>query len=309
MSDLAVPGPGERIVVFGPNGAGKTTMLRRLAAAGADVSYLPQRPYLFRGSVGRNLMLGLDEPARQRVRRLVERLGVGGLLGRPARRVSGGEAQRIVLARALAASSHLVLLDEPLAPLDVRDRSDVAKVIANEVGDRGAVIVTHDLETVAILADEVAVMIDGSVRQRGPVGQVLALPADDSVAAAIGLGNALAGFVTEVDGPLVSVDVAPGVSVWAVGDVAAGDRVRLLFGAEAVTVHRGSSNESSARNRWAGTITTVRAAGRLVEILVDIGVEVAALLTPGSAEALDLVVGREVSLAVKATAIHAVARS
>jgi molybdopterin-binding protein len=309
MHDLGVPEPGDRIVVFGPNGAGKTTLLRQLAATGGHVSYLPQRPYLFRGSVGRNLGLGLDGAGKVRARRLAATLGVGDVLGRPAHRVSGGEAQRIAVARALASDAPLVLLDEPLAPLDVKDRADVAKVIAAEVGERAAVVVTHDLDTVAILADSVAVMIDGEVRQRGPVNEVLALPVDDAVAAAVGLGNALSGIVVAADGPLSSVDLGGGVVVWALGDVAVGERARVLFGAEAVTVHRGSSSESSARNRWPGRITTIRPTGRLVEILVDIGVEVAALLTPGSAEALDLVQGREVTLAVKATAIRAIARS
>jgi len=309
MHDVIAPQPGDRVVVFGPNGAGKTTLLRRLAIDGADVSYLPQRPYLFRGSVARNLGMGLDGEGRTRARRLATALGVADLGDRPARRISGGEAQRIALARALASSAPLVLLDEPLAPLDVRDRADVAKVIAAEVGERAAIIVTHDLETVAILADSVAVMIDGEVRQRGPVGEVLALPADDAVAAAVGLGNAIAGTVAAADGPLVRVDVGGGVAVWALGELTVGERTRVLFGAEAVTVYRGDSEVSSARNRWSGTITTIRPAGRLVEILVDIGVEVAALLTPGSAEALDLAPGRGVSLAVKATAVRAVALS
>lgn len=309
MPEVPDLGSSDRVVVFGPNGAGKTTLLRQMsAAAQKGAAYLPQRPYLFRGPARRNLHMSLDQDGRARADQLAERLGVGGLLDRSSRALSGGEVQRIALARVLAVAAPMVLLDEPLAPLDVKDRQMVADVIADEVAGRRAVIVTHDHATVATLADSVAVMIDGEIRQVGDVGEVFALPADDDVAAAVGIGNALAGVVAAHDGALVRVDVA-GVPMWALGTQSAGTPVRVMFRAEAVTLLRGSERESSARNEWLGTIDVVRAAGALVEVLVDIGVEVAALLTPGSVDALDVTPGTDITLSVKATAIQAVTRS
>lgn len=313
MRELSVPEAGVRLVVFGPNGAGKTTLLRRLAGIGETgerpgVAYLPQRPYMFRGTGRHNLHLGLAASERSTADALAGELGVAGVLGRPARQLSGGEVQRLALARVLASEQPVVLLDEPLAALDVKDRQHTAEVIARAVAERASVVVTHDRATVATLADTVAVMIDGEIRQRGPVEEVFSLPSDDLVAAAVGIGNALAGVVTQHDGPLVAVSVG-GVQMWALGDHDRGSDVRLLFGAEAVTVFTGGQSGSSARNRWHGTVDTLRPVGRLVEVLVDIGVEVAALLTPGSIDALELAVGSEVDLSVKATAIRAVRRS
>jgi molybdopterin-binding protein len=94
--------------------------------------------------------------------------------------------------------------------------------------------------------------------------------------------------------------------MWALGEEAPGTQVVVMFGAEAVTVFSGDGPRSSARNRWQGTIESIRQAGRLVEVVVDLGLPVVALITPGSLEALDLEQGRSVALSVKATAARAV---
>ncbi|MCZ6461049.1 MAG: ATP-binding cassette domain-containing protein, partial [Actinobacteria bacterium] len=117
---------GERLIVFGPNGAGKTTLLRLISAIEGEggtpyASYLPQRPYLFRGTCRANLHLGLDTEARIKAEDLAVRLGVGDRLDDQARTLSGGERMRLSMARTLAVDTALVLLDEPLAPLDLRD--------------------------------------------------------------------------------------------------------------------------------------------------------------------------------------------
>ncbi len=298
------------VVVFGPNGAGKTSLLRALA--GIDdrhldpgVAYLPQFPYMFRGSVAHNLALGL-EPGRHAVAdRIAAELGLSVDRQRSARTLSGGEAQRVALARVLADDAPYVLLDEPLAPIDVRDRQQVARVIAARIGARGAVIVTHDITTLATLADEMVVVIDGAIRQRGPIDTVFVSPADDDVATAVGIGNALDGIASERDESLVAVDLGP-IAVWALGEVDIGARARVMFGAETVTVFTDVGGASSARNHYAGTVRSVVAVGRLVEVIIDVGVEIAALLTPGSADALEVAPGRAVAVSIKATAVRAV---
>ncbi len=311
---------GERLVVFGPNGAGKTTLLRLVAATlprsglGAErwehlpVAYLPQRPYLFRGTARANLALGLDAAGVARAEGLAGEFGVAGALDRAARALSGGERQRLALARVLARPEPLVLLDEPLAPLDARDRMVLAARVVTAIGQRAALIVTHDHDEAAVLGERVAVMISGTVRQVGPVGEVFALPADDEVAGVVGVGNVLAGEVEQGGDGLVAVGVGP-MTVWGAGEYAAGAPVAVLFGAEAVTLYAGSAPDAgSARNVWPGRVEEVRPAGRLVEVLVDTGARVAALVTPGSLEALGLEPGAQVTLAVKATAIRVVPR-
>lgn len=301
---------GERLVLFGPNGSGKTTTVRLLAGTlgpgiGRPVAYLPQRPFIFRGTTRHNLSLGLQEHEIGRAADLAGELGIGDTLDEPAVNLSGGERQRLGLARALARPEGLVLLDEPLAAIDVRNKDMVMGVIAGALDGRPAVIVTHDREVVAALADRVAVMVGGEVRQVGTIDQVFSLPVDDEVALAVGLGNVLSGVVADVDGALVAVEV-DGIRIWALGDQPVGSHVKALFGAETVTVQLSEGPPSSARNIWTGSVTRVRPVGLLVELIVDVGPLVAVLITPGSLEALDLQPGSRVALSLKAAAARAV---
>jgi molybdopterin-binding protein len=301
---------GERLVLFGPNGAGKTTALRSWAGTlpspvAVASTYLPQRVHPFRGSARRNLHMGLDAEAQVRAERLSARLGLDTVMDRPASALSGGERQRLGLARTLARPERLVLLDEPLAAVDRRDREMVEAAIIEALDRRAAVIVTHDREVAAVLAHRVGVVIDGEIRQLGDVSTVFTLPDDDDVAAVVGIGNVVTGRVVAVEGALAAVDV-DGVTLWGMGDHAPDQTVTVLFGAETVTVYPGAAAPGSARNLWAGVVTQVRSTGRLVELLVDVGFPVAALITPGSLEALRLDVGGVVSLAVKATAVRVV---
>ena len=302
---------GERLIVFGPNGAGKTTLLRLISAIEGEggtpyASYLPQRPYLFRGTCRANLHLGLDTEARIRAEDLAMRLGVGDRLDDQARTLSGGERMRLSMARTLAVDTALVLLDEPLAPLDLRDRETVASVIADALAGRSAIIVTHDRDTAAMLGDRIAVMIDGTIQQIGKVAEVFATPSNDTVAAIVGVSNVIDGEVIARRGALVEVEWGDH-RFFALGDHQAGTRVKVLFGGEAVGVHKELMGESSPRNLFPGVVTEIRETGRLAEIVIDCGSTVVALITPGSLDALDLAPGSEVHVSVKATAARAVA--
>lgn len=298
---------GDHLVIFGPNGSGKTTLLRLLAGTLAGDSaiaagYLPQRPVALRGSVRRNLELGLDDDNKRRAHVLAAELGVAELLDNPARTLSGGERQRMALARTLARPESTMLLDEPLAAIGLADRGAVAATIARALEGKSAVIVTHDRQTAAALGDRVAVLIDGTVRQVGPPAEVFALPDDDVVAGALGIANVMAGQVMDADGALVALKVGPLV-VWGVGDAKASGRA--VFGAETVTLYAGDHpNSGSARNSWSGTVSKIRPVGQLLEVLVDCGPTVVALVTPGALAGLDLRAGDAASVAVKATAVR-----
>ena len=252
------------------------------------------------------MTLGLDVDERSRAFELAERLGLAPNLADEGSGLSGGERQRVALARALASSARLVLFDEPFSAIDVQHRESVIAVIGSALSGRAAVIVTHDREVVASLADRVAVMIAGTIRQLGPVDEVFTLPADDEVAMAVGLGNVLSGSVVGTDDPLVEVDVG-GVRIWGYGRQELGMSVKVLFGAETVTVQTGARAPTSARNVWFGEVEAIRPVGRLVELVVDVGPRVVALITPGSLESLDLAPGSRVGLSLKATAVHVVA--
>lgn len=308
--DELLLGRGERTVLFGPNGAGKSTLLRLLAGTlpgGPDLraAYLPQRPYAFRGSARRNLRLGLDEAEVPRAEALAGELGVAPLLDAPARSLSGGERQRLALARVLAVDAPLVLLDEPLAPLDLRDRDRVARIVAGALDGRTSLVVSHDRETVAILGERVAVLVDGRIHQAGTVAEVFTTPADDTVAAVVGIANVLPGVVERRREPMVRVRCGP-VTIRGRGDQEIGEPVSVLFGAEAVSVHGDTLPAGSPRNVLPGTVVAIREVGRLREIVADCGVPVVALVTPGALDALDLHVGDPATLAVKATAVRVV---
>jgi len=308
--DELVVDDGERLVLFGPNGSGKTTALRLMAGiigpvARNDVAYLPQRPYLFRGTGRSNLDLGLDTHQRAVATALAGSLGVAERLDGAARSLSGGERMRIALARTLASDAGMVLLDEPLAPLDLRDRERTAGIIADALHGRSAVIVSHDRASAAILGDTLAVMIDGRIRQRGPTGEVFTLPSDDMVAEVVGVTNMLVGTVVGGDDTVSEVSWF-GHTIVAAGPHPVGERVKVLFGGEVVAVHRERPDGASPRNVFRGTISDIRSVGRLLEVVVDCGAPIAALITPGSFETLELTPGSEIYVSVKALAMRTV---
>ena len=300
---------GERVVLFGPNGAGKTTLLRLIAgtigtATKLDAAYLPQTPYFFRGLAGWNLGLGLDAEGAARARQYSADLGVADLLAEPARYLSGGERQRLALARTLARPDSVVLLDEPLAALDLRDRMSVADVINAAIADRTAVVVTHNRTEAAVLGQRMMVLIGGHVVQDGPVTEVFARPASEEVAAIVGVGNVVAGSVVE-RGETTTTIGAGDVRISGIGMLDVGHGAKAVFGGETVTIYvNGGVPASSARNTWPGTVTEIRPVGRLVEVIVDVGVPIVALVTPGALEALDVEQGATITLSVKATAVQ-----
>lgn len=305
---------GGRLVIFGPNGAGKTTLLRVLAGilpGGPSIkaAYQPQHSHVFRGSAGWNLGLGLDPEQTVWARTLADRFGLDpDVYLDPARALSGGERQRLSLARTLARPEPWVLLDEPLAALDVADRMAVAAALVHSLNGKGAIVVTHDREEAAVLGERVAVMVGGTIVQEGPVAEVFSLPVDDRVARAVGVANVLDGIAGVSEESLSSVMVGS-LHVWGIGDLAEGSAARVLFGAEAVTLFAGhDATAGSARNRWPGRVAALREAGRLIEVIVDAGSPIAALITPGSREALHLAPGTVVTLTVKAAAVRVIPR-
>ena len=212
---------GERLGLLGLNGAGKTSLLRLLAAidrptAGEvrvdDVptarggpalrrrlAYAPQRPLLLSTSVRHNVELPLryrraPRSTRQAVATAaLTRLGVEHLADRPAHSLSGGEAQRVSLARALACEPDALLLDEPAAGLDTPSRSAFFADVERALADRATtvVLVSHRAEEVLALADRVAVLVAGELRQVAAPDELVARPADAAVAHLVGYENVI----------------------------------------------------------------------------------------------------------------------
>ncbi len=302
-------GTSERVVIFGPNGAGKTTLLRLVAgtavgsSARADCAYLPQTPYLFRGSARKNLLLGRDDPDRAVAAAGV--LGVEDRLDDSSARLSGGERQRVALARVLCGDEPLVLLDEPLGAIDARDRASVTGVIRELTTGRAVLLVTHEVDTAAALADTMVVMDRGRIVQRGTVPSVLAMPADESVAAMVGISNILHGRVVSRVGPLAHVEVGATVMV-VVTDAEPSRPVVLKVDASSISVYAAPPSVASHRNVYRGVVSGIVSRGPLLEVSMVGEIDLAALLTQGALDALDLSVGADVWFGVKTAAIGVV---
>ena len=205
---------GETLAVVGPNGAGKSTLLLALAsllktARGEirfdgkslreldeldyrrKISFVFQSPLLLDMTVEENVALGLrfrgvpKEQVKAEAGKWMKSLGVESLSARRAIQLSGGEAQRVSLARAFVLNPELLLLDEPFSALDPPTRAklldDLGSLLAED--HRTAIFVTHNLTEAAKLSHRIAVMVNGMVRQVGTAKQIKSGPADETVKA------------------------------------------------------------------------------------------------------------------------------
>jgi molybdate transport system ATP-binding protein len=309
--DLEVPGrvqaaltaaPGEVVALIGPNGAGKSSLVHALAGlvraegrAHLDGTDLLPRPaperevgLVFQDralfphlSARDNVAFGprargvSRREARDRAERWLARMGLHGLGDRTPGRLSGGQAQRVAIARALATEPRLLLLDEPMAGLDVT----VAMALRVELGrhlqeyDGVTLLVTHDALDALTLADRVVVLDEGRVAQQGTPEDVAAHPRTPHVARLVGL------------------------NVLRQGDEFTSFRPRDVT----VSLRR---PEGSARLAWSGPVASAQQHGDAVRLLVDADPHLLADVTPQAAAELGLAPGVEVWLSVKATAVR-----
>ncbi|MFD0416791.1 ABC transporter permease [Streptomyces sp. NPDC127108] len=325
-------GPGTTIAVVGPNGAGKTTLLRALLGltprAHADlrlgdvdvtalpphrrgVAWVPQDGALFPHltALG-NTAYGLRaqgvprSEARRAAQAWLDRLGVGHLAHRRPAQLSGGQAGRVALARALAARPRLLLLDEPLAALDQTTRASVRHTLRGHLDGFGGVclIVTHDPVEAVSLADRVLVLDEGRALQDAAPAEVTRHPRSPWVARMLGR-NAWPGTVAS-DGTLALA----GAGRLVVADpLDAGVRALAVIAPEAVSVHR-EKPAGSPRNVWAGTVREITTAGSRLRVLVTSpdAPDLVAEITPAAAAELALADGAPVWTSVKATEVSVV---
>ncbi|AFM17037.1 ABC-type sulfate/molybdate transport systems, ATPase component [Mycolicibacterium chubuense NBB4] len=331
--DLTLP-DGEVLAVLGPNGAGKSTLLHIIAgllrpdrgrveiggsvvtdtstgtfvpAHARGVAMLTQQALLFpHMSVADNVAYAprcrgrSRSAARQTARRWLEAVDATHLADRRPRQLSGGQAQRVALARALAAEPRLLLLDEPMAALDVTAAPALRRLLRDLLRDRRrtAIIVTHDLLDALAIADRVAVVESGRVVESGAARTVLTAPRSDFAARIAGV-NLVPGIVSA---PGV-IETPWGATLSGVGEVEPGAAAVGLFRPGAVAVHLDPPH-GSPRNVIAVTIAEVDVHGTAVRIRgaeqPDGGSGLAADVTAAAAADLDLEPGKRVYFVVKA---------
>ncbi|HXB17598.1 MAG TPA: molybdenum ABC transporter ATP-binding protein [Steroidobacteraceae bacterium] len=336
-ASFAAPTPG-LIALFGRSGSGKTTLIEMIAGllppdegevqltgtvltdtrAGIAVAperrrigYVFQDPRLFPHlSVAGNLRYGMQRarsmPHAIHFEEVVDLLGLGALLGRRPHQLSGGERQRVALGRALLSQPQLLLLDEPLASLDVARREEVLPYLERlrDWLSIPIVYVSHQFDEVLRLATYIVLLEEGRVLTAGPVGELSLGRELRSVVAPELVGAVL-------DGLVMAVDAAGGTAELAIGsgrlqvslrDAQAGARVRVQLLARDVILATQPVQHVSVRNALLGTVTEITPED-LASVLVKVDVGgpiVLARITESARQALRLAPGDAVWALVKA---------
>ena len=319
---------GEVVALLGPNGAGKTTLLRAIAGLiafrsgrvlldGAVLEDTSTRRYVptERRSIGfvfqdyllfphlnvlDNVAFGLrsrgasPQAAVDSAQRWLEQVGLQSYARSKPSELSGGQRQRVALARALAPNPRLLLLDEPLAALDVTTRAEVRRDLKRHLDSFAGIrlVVTHDPLEAMALTDRLVVMERGHLVQTGTPAEVTERPRSQYVADLVGV-NLLRG-----DAERGSVRLASGLTV-AVAAAETGE-VFAVVHPRAVAIHR-SHPEGSPRNVWPGRASSIELLGNRVRVRIDGDVPLVAEVTPAALRDLHLVEGGDVWLSFKAT--------
>jgi tungstate transport system ATP-binding protein len=249
---------------------------------------------------------------QERVGRWLERLGIAFLANRSARQLSGGEAQRVSIARALVLEPEVLLLDEPLKELDSPTREALTEELKDVLQETRTttVFVTHERSEALRLSDRVAILQEGRLLQVGTTEEVFNRPASEAVAAFVGVETVLPGRILATRDGLATVEVAPDRRIEVACQLQTGRSVLVSLRPEDVTLYACGCEpaQSSARNRFTGTITRVQQLGFLHKVFVDCGFPLAAIITKQSFEDLALAPGKAVDVSFKATAAHAIPR-
>ena len=332
--DLAIDvADGETVALLGPNGAGKSTAMSVLAGlvrpddgeAALDgrtlfavrdrqarvwvpphdrgVALLAQEPLLFPHlSAVDNVAFGprsrrrSRRSARQAAGRWLAEVGAQDLAHRRPGELSGGQAQRVAVARALAAEPRLLLLDEPMAALDVTVALSMRHVLRRVLHGRSAVVITHDVIDAVLLADRVLVVEGGRVVERGPTQRVLTRPRSPFAARIAGLnmvrGKARGDAVTASDG--LHIEGLPQEPL------SEGAPAVAVFSPSAVAVYREPPG-GSPRNAIRATVTDLEPHAHQVRIHAA---GLSADVTPAALTELRVGPGDEVVLAVKASEVR-----
>ncbi len=319
---LVVP-ESETVALVGPSGAGKTTVLRVVAgllrprsgrvtvgdAVWLDTASKIDRPperrsvgYVFQEYA---LFPHLDALAnvrfsagsKERAEELLERFRIGHLAKARVTDLSGGERQRVALARALARDPAVLLLDEPLSALDPHTRVEVRAELRELLRSLGlpTLLVTHDFEDAATLADEVGVIADGRILQQGSPAELVSRP-DDAFVATFAGATLLSGQAVATANGLTEVSLEGGLSLWSTDAASGPVNVAVYPWDVSVSLEQ---RDDSQLNHVTAPVASVAPVGNRVRVRIG---PLVSEITAVSAERLALAPGAVVTASFKATA-------
>jgi molybdopterin-binding protein len=325
---------GEYFVLLGASGTGKTILLEtltgflrpdsgRVILSGRDITeerlqsrklgIVFQDQALFpHMSVSRNIAYGPVSAGMEHsqieklTRKLAAETGIVDLLDRSPATLSGGEAQRAALARALAAGPDCLLLDEPLSSLDSGARIEM-RTLLKKLNRSGMTMlhVTHDYEEAAALATKIGIMENGTVVQVDTPKRILSHPGSEFVARFVGIRNVYRGMLASCREGLSQFVAGSGAfRLVAACESAAGEATALVR-SEDVVISR-QRPDGSSRNVFEGTVTEIIPARGGAEITIEAGEDITAIVTERSVESLGLVAGGRVFASIKANAVRIV---
>ena len=311
---------GEAIGIVGESGAGKTTLLRLLAGLDMptrgilrwrgrvvdahvaselrrEATMIFQHPLFIRGSVKDNVSYGLrlrgkkEAEISKRVSETLTKVRLPDFEARDSRKISGGEQQRVSLARALVLDPKVLILDEPTANLDSENASIVSDIIAGEAGTRSIIVASHDLARVGRLANRVIQLEAGGIVAEGGV-EVLASNRFDS--------NVFSGIGSNINGES-DVDVGGGITI-ACANCHDG-RVAVRVRPEDIIVSK-TPVETSARNEYRGRIIAIEESGPIIRLKIDAGRVFNAHITRRTLSEMGFNIGSEVYISFKASSVE-----
>jgi len=340
VKDVSITIPDGMIFgIIGPSGSGKTTLMRMIdlldnptrgtivingTIATRDkkqqlelrrkMGMVFQKPIVLSTTVFENVSYGLrfrgvkGEELKSRVLEAIDLVGLSGYDERYAPTLSGGEMQRVAIARSMVTRPEVLLLDEPTANLDPASTEKIEELIRAINSRFGTTIIisTHDLDQGQRIAQRIAVVIGGMVTQAGTPEEVFHKPLNSEIAMFVGVENTIGGTVTKSEQGLATISVQ-GKEVEAVSTEEIGGRVFFSIHPDDITLHSGirvEKNTTTARNCIVGTVSGITQSGPFVLVTLDCGFPLKVIVTRRSVEDLGILPGKEMQACFKASAVH-----
>ncbi|TEB12859.1 Spermidine/putrescine import ATP-binding protein PotA [Pelotomaculum sp. FP] len=323
---------GEAVALIGPNGAGKSTFMQVLMLlqrpTGGELFFkgdrvdwkkpiayrrrmamVFQEPLLLDTTVYHNVASGLKlrgfkvDTIPARVSEWLGRLGIAHLAERQARYLSGGESQRVSLARALVLEPEVLFLDEPFVALDVPTRAALTAELARILRDTRitSVFVTHDYSEVPLLAETVTVLEQGRIIQKASPREIMTRPVSRTVASLVGVENMIPGKVVGTQDGVVLVQAGPH-RLKSLAAVPVGTNVLILLRPEDIKIFKGVSRHGD--NSFGGKVSGLLPHNYLYKAVIDCGFPVIAFVNPEQVMGGEVLADNEITVQFSPDKVH-----